>query len=141
METSLMLDSGPILGLLNAFEKICNSEACEPFWDNESHSPRAKSAHRSPKPIALKVKPRPKRTGKKLQENLVSLWQAGNISLNSPVDWTGKKKKRLFLYYFSPSNQPSSPHSKSIDTSIMTLTANEMENIFSFYNQAVWSSG
>lgn len=105
VETSLMLDSGPILGLLNAFEKICNSEACEPFWDNESHSPRAKSAHRSPKPIALKVKPRPKRTGKKLQENLVSLWQAGNISLNSPVDWTGKKKKEtvfVLLFSFQP---------------------------------------
>lgn len=65
VETSPLLDSGPILGLLNASEKIRNAEACEPFWDNESHSPRARSVQGSPKPTALKVKPRPKRTRKK----------------------------------------------------------------------------
>lgn len=141
METSLMLDSGPILGLLNAFEKICNSEAYEPFWDNESHSPRARSAHRSPKPIALTVKPRPKRTGKKISGESCFFMASWQYQLKFSCGLDGEKKKRLFLYYFSPSNQPLSPHSKSIDTSIMTLTANEMENIFSFYNQAVWSSG
>lgn len=36
-------DSGHILGLLKAFEKIEGWKAWNPFWDNESPSPRAKA--------------------------------------------------------------------------------------------------
>lgn len=119
VETSPLLDSGPILGLLNASEKIRNAEACEPFWDNESHSPRAKSVQGSPNSLKSKAQAKANKK-KKFREIPVSLWHAGNMSLNSPVDWVGGKR-RLFLYYFSPSNQPSSPRSQSIDTSITTL--------------------
>lgn len=42
IDHSLVLDSGHIFGLLNAFEKTQSCKAWNPFWDNESHSPRAK---------------------------------------------------------------------------------------------------
>lgn len=137
-DNSLMLDSGHPLGLLNAFEKTQSCKAWNPFWDIESYGPRAKmlpALHAN----SLRSNAQTKVNRKKLQQILVSLWHSGSISLYSPMPSVGKKQ-RVF-YYFFPSNQSSSPNSQSINTSIMNLTANEMKNIFSFYNQAVWSSG
>lgn len=134
----LMLDSGRILGLLNAFEKIQSCKAWNPFWYNESYSPRAKvltATHAN----SFKSNAQTKVNRKKLQKSLVSLWHSGNISLYSPV-YSVDKKKCLFyyLFFFQP---VFISKLTSINTSIMSLTANEMENIFSFYNQAVWFGG
>lgn len=121
VETSLMLDSGPILGLVNAFEKISNPEAWEPFWGNESHSPRAKSVHSSPQTSSLKNKAQTKVNRKKITGDSCFFMVFWQYQFNSSCVLGGGRGGETFCITFLFPTSLHLPHSPSTHQSWLLL--------------------